>query len=155
MIKHPIRQAMPQDLEQVRKIAEVAYAPYVTEIGMRPGPMDDDYAAHLDAGHLWVWPDNADSNAAILGILVVIPQEDALLLENIALAPKAQGRGIFRLMMDFAERQAISQNLPAITLYTNAKMTRNLTVYPHLGYHKTHRSVQNGFDRVFFRKDLA
>jgi hypothetical protein len=31
-------------------------------------------------------------------------------------------------------------------------MTENLAYYPRHGYTKTHRALQDGFQRVFFRK---
>ena len=43
----------------------------------------------------------------------------------------------------------------AVELYTNAQMTENLSLYPRLGYAKTGRRMEDGFDRVFYRKELA
>ncbi len=43
----------------------------------------------------------------------------------------------------------------AVELYTNARMTENLQLYPRLGYAETGRRTEDGFDRVFFRKHLA
>jgi hypothetical protein len=39
-----------------------------------------------------------------------------------------------------------------IRLYTNEAMTENLDRCPRRGYHETHRSTQNGYQRVFFSK---
>ena len=40
-------------------------------------------------------------------------------------------------------------------LYTNARMTENLSLYPHLGYVEVERREEDGFDRVFFEKGLG
>ncbi len=151
MTSHTLRLADRMDLPDVQSIVTTCYTPYIDEIGQRPGPMQDDYEAHLNARHLWV----ATIADKVVGLIVLIPQTDALLLDNIAIAPDAQGSGLFRDMMDFADTQARERGLSAVTLYTHAKMTRNLTLYPHFGYAETHRKIENGLDRVFFRKTLA
>lgn len=33
-------------------------------------------------------------------------------------------------------------------------MTENLTLYPHLGYRKTHRVTEKGMNGVYFSKPL-
>ena len=40
-------------------------------------------------------------------------------------------------------------------LASNAAMTANLALYPRLGYRRTGRRVENGYDRVYFEKELA
>jgi 3'-phosphoadenosine 5'-phosphosulfate sulfotransferase len=39
-----IRPAEPADARAIAEIVERAYGGYVERIGLRPGPMDDDYA---------------------------------------------------------------------------------------------------------------
>ena len=41
-----------------------------------------------------------------------------------------------------------------MSLYTNAKMTRNLDWYVKLGFVETRRIREDGFDRVYFEKTL-
>ena len=40
-------------------------------------------------------------------------------------------------------------------LYTNEKMTANLSIYLRLGYTETGRRIEDGFKRVFFEKLLV
>ncbi len=68
--------------------------------------------------------------------------------------PDRQGRGVGRALVRFAEEHARRAGLSEVTLYTNARMTENLRFYPALGYAETGRGVQDGFDRVFYRKHL-
>ena len=77
-----------------------------------------------------------------------------LLLENVAVLPAAQGRGIGAQLLALAEDRARALGVPEIRLYTNAAMTENLTYYPRYGYTETHRAQQDGFQRVFFRKPV-
>lgn len=79
---------------------------------------------------------------------------DYLHLENVAVDPRFQGLGLGRQLIDYVEQQARSGGYDSIQLYTNAKMTENLRLYPRLGYEEFDRRLEDGFDRVYFRKTL-
>lgn len=148
-----IRTARESDLDAIRRCAEAAYGRYVVRIGRAPAPMVADFAAALASGDLFV----AENEAAdgIAGYVVFYPRADHVHLENVAVDPACQGLGIGRRLIEFAERRAIELGYRRIELYTNAKMTENLELYPVLGYRETDRRVEDGFDRVYFSKDLA
>ncbi len=88
------------------------------------------------------------------GFVILVAEPGYLLLENVAVLPAAQGHGIGARLLAFAEEHARSLRLNEIRLYTNEMMTENLTYYPRHGYTETHRTQQDGFQRVFFRKCL-
>jgi ribosomal protein S18 acetylase RimI-like enzyme len=77
---------------------------------------------------------------------------DHLLLETVAVAPGAQGKGYGGLLLDRAESDAAELGYSEVRLYTNEAMTENLTFYPRHGYRETGRAVQDGFRRVYFSK---
>ncbi len=77
-----------------------------------------------------------------------------MLLDNIAVVPAAQGKGLGRRLLAFAETAARNENLPAIRLYTNQAMTENVALYTRIGYVETHRGEENGFHRVYMTKRL-
>jgi len=87
-------------------------------------------------------------------VIVLIPGDDHLLVENVAVDPAMQGRGLGRELMAFAERRAAELELPELRLYTNQLMTENLALYPALGYTETGRRVEDGFARVYFSKRI-
>jgi predicted N-acetyltransferase YhbS len=93
--------------------------------------------------------------STLIGLIVLVPARDHLLLENIAVRPGWQGRGVGHRLMRFAEHEAIRLGLPAVVLYTNELMTENLKYYGRRGYVETHRAEQGGFRRVFLRKQLV
>lgn len=78
-----------------------------------------------------------------------------MLLDNIAVLPSMQGRGIGRALVRFAERTASDQGYGRIRLYTNAAMSENLQLYARLGYRETHRAEEGGFRRVFMDKQVG
>ena len=90
----------------------------------------------------------------ISGILVLVPEERAMLLDNVAIRPDAQGRGYGRTLIGFAERMARERGLRAVRLYTNEAMTENVALYGRLGFVETHRADEHGFRRVHMTKLL-
>ncbi len=89
---------------------------------------------------------------AIAGIIVLLPKEDHLLLDNVAVAANQQGRGSGRRLIAFAEAEARRRGYGEIRLYTHQTMHENIALYPRLGYEETGRGTEDGYQRVFFRK---
>ncbi len=113
--------------------------------------MLDDYAALIAAGRVHV----LDQNGAVQAIVVLIPEADVMLLDNVAVAPAAQGSGLGRTLLYFAERSAAAAGYRQIKLYTNEAMTENIALYARLGYAETHRVEEKGLKRVYMVKTLA
>jgi ribosomal protein S18 acetylase RimI-like enzyme len=113
--------------------------------------MLDDYGALIEEGRVHV----VERNGAVEGILVLIPGKDAMLLDNVAVAPAAQGLGLGRKLLEFAERTAIERGYRRIRLYTNEAMTENIALYSRIGYSETHRAEEKGLRRVYMVKALA
>jgi N-acetylglutamate synthase-like GNAT family acetyltransferase len=109
-----------------------------------------DYAAQVARGQVWV----AELSGTIVGLLVLVARPDHLLLENVAVDPALQARGIGARLLATAEEQAAALGLSEIRLYTNVAMTENLSYYPRHGYAQTHRAREDGFDRIYFSKRL-
>ncbi len=146
----PIRPARAADVARIQAIVDAAYAMYIPRMGKKPGPMLDDYAARVAEGAAWV----DERDARIAGVVVLLPEEGHLLLDNVAVAPEAHGKGIGRALVAFAEDEARRRGFTEIRLYTHETMVENIAMYPRLGYTETHRAQQAGYDRVFFRKTL-
>ncbi|MGU3501691.1 GNAT family N-acetyltransferase [Mycobacterium sp. C31M] len=143
-----VRPATTEDVATVEHIVAAAYVGYVDRIGREPAPMTADYHVLLGQTALLIVDD------AIVGVIVTLVADDHLLIENVAVGPGHQGKGYGRALLDHAETQARRQGLTEARLYTNAAMTENLAFYPRLGYVETGRCTEDGFDRVYFRKQL-
>jgi ribosomal protein S18 acetylase RimI-like enzyme len=145
------RPATRDDLQTVETIVRAAYSHYVARIGRQPGPMLDDYGALIEQGLVRV----AEHEGVVQGVLVLVPEEGAMLLDNVAVSPDAQGLGLGRRMLEFAERAARAAGYRSITLYTNEAMVENIGLYSRIGYVETHRAVEKGLRRVYMAKPLA
>jgi N-acetylglutamate synthase-like GNAT family acetyltransferase len=146
-----IRRATAADLTDIRRLMTDAYTKYIERIGRPPAPMTADYAAALEHSRVWV----LESGDAIVGALVTQDRGDHLLLETIAVASSAQGKGYGRLLLERAELDAAELGLSEVRLCTNEAMTENLTFYPRHDYRETGRALQDGFRRVYFSKTVG
>ena len=145
-----IRLARGGDAAAVARCVRSAYSKYVERIGKEPAPMREDYASVIEAGEVYVLADGD----ALVGTITMRPERDHLFVGSLAVSPGAQGRGLGRRLMDFAASETAAANLPEIRLYTNEKMWENLAFYERLGFHETHRELDEGYSRVFLRRPV-
>jgi GNAT superfamily N-acetyltransferase len=146
-----IRPATGDDVETIRALVERAYSRWVPRIGLRPAPMDVDYAALVAEGDVFVLgePD-------VVAVLVLRPAEGgALMVDNVAVDPDSQGQGLGPTLLEFAERQARDRGVGELRLYTHELMTENIALYERLGWVEYDRLVSRGFARVFMRKQVT
>lgn len=145
-----IRQAGSRDVDAIQACVDAAYRHYIPRIGKPPGPMLDDYASRVKENSAWV----AEVGGSVQGVLVLIPADGYLLLDNIAVHPDAQGQGVGRKLLDLADAEAARLGYPELRLYTHVKMTENIELYRYLGWEETGRGAQGGYERVFFRRPV-
>lgn len=145
-----VRPAQPSDADVMRELVGAAYRKYVVRLGREPVPMTADYDEIAASGRAWV----AQRGTDVVGLLVLDPAEDHLLVENVAVAPEAQGLGVGSTLLRFAEDVARARGVPELRLYTHVTMTENQAFYPRRGYRETHRGGEDGFVRVFFAKTV-
>lgn len=145
------RKAGRDDVVVLSQLARLAYAAYRPRMQRAPAPVTADYAAAVRNSDVWV----AEEDGRVLGMLVLVPESDVLLLENVAVRPDARGRGIGSELLVLAEREAARLGLAAIRLYTNEVMTETIMFYLRRGYEMTGRADQDGYNRVLFRKNVA
>ncbi len=137
---HTVRTAVSADRADVEGIVRAAYEPWVRTIGVRPAPLDADYGSLISRGLVFVC--GADE---LTGVIVLIPEDDVLLIENVAVRPDRQGEGIGRTLVTFAEAEARGGGCSAVRLYTHSKMVSNVKLYEALGYVVTgHEPIDDG-----------
>lgn len=145
-----IRQAYLTDYPAIKDCAKAAFEPYVERIGKEPAPMQADVLSHIQNQKVYVLvhPDE------VIGYVVFHRQTDHVLLENIAVQPSYTGQGYGRQLIEYVEQCASTWQVATIDLYTNAMMTRSIALYKHLGYEEIDHRYEDGFDRLFFRKNI-
>ena len=150
------RLACLADLPSVERLNSAAYSVYRNRMDRPPLPVTHDYTAEIQAGQVWLLGGSEEPGGPepLTGLIVLIPVGDSLLIENIAVAPPAQGRGVGRGLMEFAEERAAALGRGRLTLYTNEVMVENIAIYARLGYRETERRAVDGYNRVFMAKTL-
>ncbi|WP_043623594.1 GNAT family N-acetyltransferase [Nonomuraea candida] len=143
-----MRIAEASDRDAVERLVHDAYTPWIEIVGMRPLPLEADYAALIAAGRVHV-------TDGLEGLIVLVPEDGALLVDNVAVRPELHGRGIGRALLAYAEQEARRLGLPAVCLYTNVKMAANIALYASLGYVETGRRGIEGRSAVLMRKRLT
>lgn len=146
-----VRVGTAEDLDAIKDIVREAYSPYTAQIGRVPGPMLADYGVLIASRRVSV----VEIDGVIKGLLVLIPEPHAMLLDNVAIAPSAQGLGLGRKMLELAEQRAKEAGYHTIKLYTNEAMVKNIELYSRLGYSETHRVEEKGLKRVYMAKTLT
>ncbi len=146
------RRAGEHDAETVRDLTYAAYAKWVPVIGRKPKPMNADYE-HAVRAHVI---ELAYLYGALAGLIELIPAADHLLLENLAVAPAHQGKGIGRRLMARVEELARAEGFPVVRLYTNKAFTTNLAFYRRLGYAiEREEPIKTGGFLVHFLKHMV
>ncbi len=146
-----IRLAIMSDCAMIKECAEQAYAVYVDRIGKKPAPMTADFASSIKKREVVV----LEHDNAILGYAVYYSVSDSLFLENIALRPLGQGQGFGSRLLAHIHQAAVTFGYTAVDLYTNELMTENLRWYAAHGYREIERRYEDGFNRVYLRKNIG
>ncbi len=129
MLEVKLRPAVPDDAEAMRGCIAAAYADAMRDIDDLPdvtGGIRDDIAVH----HVIL----AEDDAHLLGLIVFGRKADAMMIFNLAVSPKAQGRGIARQLLAAAEVVAAGAGLSVLRLRTHRLMTGTCAMYRHLGW---------------------
>lgn len=135
---------------EIVSCVDAAYRGYVADIGEKPAPMLADYGALIRAEAITVAFDGGD----LVGLIVMWARPDHWYVDNIAVWPERQGAGIGSTLLAHAETIADQAGFGEIRLYTNEAMQANETYYEHRGYVETGRSLEDGYNRIFYTRVL-
>jgi ribosomal protein S18 acetylase RimI-like enzyme len=124
------RAAQPGDAPAIRNLVRAAYAKWVPIIGREPRPMQADYDAAVREHDF----DIATRNREMVALIETMLRDDHLWIENIAVAPQAQGQGLGTLLLERTEARARAAGRTELRLLTNGKMDVNITLYRRVGF---------------------
>lgn len=145
------RPAERADAATIRDIVRAAYAKWVPVIGREPLPMSADYDKAV-AEHPF---DVAVEDDRIVGMIETMLADDHLWIENVCVAPQAQGRGIGRLLLDRAEQKALEAGRAELRLLTNGAFEANVLLYKRHSYTIDREEPFMGGMTVYMSKRLT
>src|SRR5215472_10340002 len=114
-----LRRAISADAAAVQELTRKAYAKWIPVIGREPMPMTADYGVAVRE-HL---VDLLYVGAQLAALIETIPKTDHLLIENVAVSPSLQGRGLGRRLMAHAEALASHSGFPRCG-FTRTRISR-------------------------------
>jgi ribosomal protein S18 acetylase RimI-like enzyme len=146
-----IRPGLPADVVAIRALTRAAYAKWVPLIGREPLPMAADYDRAL-LEHAF---DLLLADGRLVGLIETKVEPDHLWIENVAVAPKEQGKGWGRRLLAHAERKAQAANLAELRLLTNPAFQGNVRLYQAIGYTITRTEPFRGGTTVYMGKRVS
>jgi ubiquinone/menaquinone biosynthesis C-methylase UbiE/ribosomal protein S18 acetylase RimI-like enzyme len=146
-----LRQAGVADVPRLAELVRGAYGHYVERLGEPPRPMTDDYAEVVRRFRVTV----AEHRGQIVGLIASGVDDEGFVVDNVAVDPSHQGRGVGRLLLEHAELDARRAGFDSIYLYTHELMVENLAYYSRLGYVEYDRRLQGKARVVYLRKQLG
>ncbi|MEM8760673.1 MAG: GNAT family N-acetyltransferase [Pseudomonadota bacterium] len=146
----PLRRATAEDMPALAALAVAAYGKYVERLGYEPPAMRPDFAAHIARGEVELLPGPAGPDA----YLIHFAQADAWVIENLAVAPAAQGQGLGRALLAHGEATGRAAGHVRAILLTNIVMTENQALYTRLGWRETGRRPYKGTQVIDYEKPL-
>ncbi len=124
-----LRTAEQSDAKSIQVCIASAYADAMRDIADLP-----DVASGIEeeiAEHQVVI---AEVEGKLLGVIVFDQRAEAMMIFNLAVSPEAQGKGVARQLLAFAEAKAIEAGLSDLRLRTHRLMRATREMYTHLGW---------------------
>lgn len=146
-----LRRAVAADVPAIRALTRLAYAKWVPVAGREPLPMRADYEAAVRDHRI----DLLYKDGELAALIETVAAADHLLIENVAVSPGFQGRGLGRTLMAHAEQLAAVAGYAELRLYTNKLFAANVALYQRLGYRIDREEALNGGTAVHMSKRLA
>lgn len=144
------RRASRDEGPLLRTITRTAYAKWVGPVGREPRPMIADH----DAAVRDHWVEFVEIGGKAVAGVEMVPLDGYLLIENIAVLPEAQRRGLGDTILERAEQVARGLKLPLMRLYTHSRMGTNVDWYLKRGYAIEREEPFGDGNRVHFVKKV-
>jgi GNAT superfamily N-acetyltransferase len=147
-----IRVATSFDVPSIDACVTESFKDYIPLIGKKPAPMLTDYSEVVKKHFAFV----ALTDGLIAGVLTIYDtRDDFMWMDVLAVFKKYRGLGIGKKLIAYAENFIAGKGKSECRIYTNVKFEKTIAVYRHLGYVEYQRMREDGYDRIFFRKNVS
>ncbi|NKB86829.1 MAG: GNAT family N-acetyltransferase [Acidobacteria bacterium] len=124
-----IREAVASDATALAACIDAAYAHYEERIPDLP-LVSANCAEQIETNLVWV----AEAEGAIVGALVLIPEDGFMRFANVAVHPDFRGAGLGSRLLDLAEFEAVGRGYTEMRLNTHVQMPDNARIYLRRGW---------------------
>jgi GNAT superfamily N-acetyltransferase len=132
-----IRRARLSERRVIQELIHKAYLPLTGPLGIEYQVDPFNFLWQIVNRRIWVLEERGE----LLGTVMLSDDSVRLLIFYLAVLPSAQGRGIGRALMEFAEAHTRRHGFVGLMLHTPAGFTGALAFYRHLGF----AEVEGGF----------
>ena len=146
-----LRRAEPADAATIRALVRESYAKWVPIVGREPRPMTADYDKAVRDHRI----DLLYQGNTLAALIETIGEPGCTLIENVAVAPAFQGKGLGRHLLAHAEALAASAGHARVRLFTNKLMVANQKLYAALGYDVDGEEAFSGAIAVHMSKPIG
>jgi ribosomal protein S18 acetylase RimI-like enzyme len=150
MSEMELRPAVAGDVPRLAELVQAAYGHYVERLGGPPRPLTDDYAEVVRSRRVIV----AERDGAIVGLIVLVVDDERFEIDNVAVDPAHQGTGVGKALLQRGETEARRLGFDSVSLLTHELMTENLALYERIGYVEYDRRSYGEGSLVYLRKPL-
>lgn len=124
-----LRRGTLHDATAMKACLTTAYAEAAAKLSDLP-PMADGITDDITNKEAWV----ADQDGTVVGVLVLEPRAEVLVIANVAVAASQQGQGLGRGLFEFATQEAKRRGLGQLRLSTHAGMVETVALYRRTGW---------------------
>lgn len=142
--------ATPQDAPAIRDLVRAAYARWTPVLGREPRPMQADYDRAVREHRIELLREQD----RLVGLIETALRPGHVWIENVAVQPDCQRRGLGRILLGHAERLAVGSGLPECRLLTNGAFEANVALYLSVGYRIDLEEPFMGGTTVYMSKRL-
>lgn len=118
------------DRAEVEAFQELAYDRNRAILGAEPLPLKWDYATIFRETEVW----GVRNRGELVGVLILRPEDDAMVLESVATLPQVQGGGYGNGLLNATEFRARDWGYNKVRLLTGEKLTQNVDWYLRKGF---------------------
>ena len=146
-----IRKAIHNDITEIEACVKESFEEYIPLIGKKPAPMLKNYKEIIEKNFVFV----AIIEKNISGVVVICDTiENYMWLDTLSVFKKYQGQGIGKQLIIFTEDFIREKKKVECRLRTNIKFENTVAIYRHLNYIEYQRILEDGYDRIYFKKIL-
>ena len=145
-----IRHARLSDLQQLRYLAQTAFAPSAPGVRGRREPLRADLRELVEHEDITVFM----VRNRVRGFICYHIDGPDLHIEALAVSARQRRRGVGRQLLDQADRDGLEQKCRRAIFHSNAAMFENLAYFRAKGFEEIDRRTENGFERVYMERYL-
>lgn len=138
------------DINFVDLCVKKSFEPYVSILPKPPAPLSRNYKPFIESNTLFLIITNNKPS----GFICFHHELSYLKIDTVAVLPLFQGNSLGKKLLEFADEYAYKNEFNEIRLSTNQMMSKNISIYKYYGYKEYDRRVENGYSRVFLKRNI-